>query len=179
MRNFFKGKQAQYNYDKNFPEYLSELPQGATEEIRKLFLQISSLTEISRQYQTQRRVLEEKGSNFEIIEILNKELDVVYKIDQSYQKIKSHFIAIQHENTTLSKQTLEHIQQKIAIIDKEVKTIPDHQRYLTLLKESEKKKNRKAYIATEFCKNNEHVFKYSEHDELYVCTKCGYKLSYQ
>jgi len=179
MSNFFKGNKIQYNNSENLQGYLSELPPVTTDEIRKLFLQNSSLTEISARYKKQRRSLEENGSNFEIIDIINKELDVVNEIEQSYQKIKSHFIEIKNKKTIISKQTLEHIQTKIIIINKKIETIHEHQRYLTLLKENKKKKNKKAYIATEFCKSNEHVFKYSEHDSLYVCKTCGYKLSYQ
>ena len=91
MRNFFKGKKVQYDNSENLQGYLSELPPVTTDEIRKLFLQNSSLTEISARYKKQRRSLEENGSNFEIIDIINKELDVVNEIEQSYQKIKSHF----------------------------------------------------------------------------------------
>ena len=177
MRNFFKGKRVQYKQNESLLDYISELPQGSTDEIRKLFLQISSLTEISARDQNQRRSLEENGSNFEIIEIIKKELEVINEIEQSYKKIKSHFIKIQHKKTLLSGQTLEYIQQKIILINKKIETIHEHQQYLKLLKENKKKKNKKAYIATEFCKSNEHIFKYSEHDSLYVCKICGYKLS--
>jgi len=157
---------------------LLHIPIEIASEIQDLFLEVSSLKEISLQYQAKRRLLEQDGKNSEILESIDIELNLNEKINQIYQRIQSHFKTIIDNDTPFSKQCREYIELRIKSITKELETIQKQQRELQLVGESKKKRNERAYVDTEFCKGNEHAFRYSEKEKRYICTLCGYRLSY-
>jgi len=179
MRPFLKRNNKRHTHGSDSLDDLLDLPIETASEIKDLFLEVSSLKEISLQHQAKRRILEQDGKNIEILESLDIEMNLNEKIDQIYQKIRSHFQTILDNDHSLSKQIQEYIQLRIKGIDKELETIQEQQRDLQLVWESKKKRNKRAYVDTEFCTGNEHVFRYSEKDRLYICTLCGYRLSYQ
>lgn len=136
MRKIFGRKQKQSGHYDDLPDYVSELPQTTTDKIMQLFLSISSLTERLQQYQTQRRLKESRQNTDEILDILHNELNVANSIERKYRKIKSYFTSIKQKNKELSTEILDHIQQKNIMINKEIETIHQRQRYLISLIEN-------------------------------------------
>lgn len=178
MRPFLKRDTKRYVHGEVSLDTLLHTSIEVASEIQDLFLQASSLKEISSQYQAKRRILEQDGKNSEIIESLDIELTLNEKIDQIYQKIRIHFKTIIDNDRALSKQTQDYIQLRIKSIDKEIEAIQEQQRDLQIVWESKKKRTKRAYVDTGFCKGNEHVFRYSENEKIYICTLCGHRVSY-
>ena len=179
MRHLFRGKRTAASIDEHQPQYMSGTKPQEIERIQNLFLEASSLDEIIRQYKTQRKLLEEKGQHFEIIEILDKELQALSSIQNIYQKLLEIFTMISNQKTDSSNDKTEEINLKILSIEKKINIISNQIQFLKILRESKTKQFKNTKVSTKFCKNNEHIFKYSEHEAFYVCTRCGYTLSYQ
>jgi len=179
MRNLFRGKRLTASTDEYQPQFMSGTKKQEIERVQNLFLQASSLDEIIRRYKTQRKFLEEKGKLFEIVEILDKEIQALSTSQKIYKKILEIFSSISKQQADLSSEEKEQMNLKIFSIEKKINILSDQMQFLKTLKNSKTKQFKNTHVSTEFCKNNEHIFKYSKHEAFYVCTRCGYTLSYQ